>query len=197
MGRNLMWMWSNRRGEVSWKPREQPKADHHPEELGTLIWALYKTPKGNGAEFLQNTMENSLFESTMGLFRCRPLVKASCYVIFTSLIIICTCTWHSTVTGFHVAIISCPSIPHQGRSCCRPSANKQSFSLSTPTAKKGESWHCHVTSPTSLVAFEIIPRAPFIGWSWMLELCKEGLELWAGSRGKMGCWGPFLALRDS
>lgn len=46
----------------------------------------------------------------MELFLYRPLVRTSCYVIFTSLIIICTCIWHSIVTGLRVAIISCPFI---------------------------------------------------------------------------------------
>jgi len=117
----------------------------------------------------------------MELFLRRPLVWASCYVIFTSLIIICACIEHSTVTGLQVAVSSCPSNPLLQRCWLK-------------MCVWGESWYAQNKNSTSLVDFNnVIPRIPFRhegqrtltgyspwvtkSWAWMKQLSTHAINV--------------------
>lgn len=86
--------------KASWKQREQCGTEHHPKWSGSLCTAVLENSRRVISRIFFFKHHGQLtFINTMVLFLCRPLVRGSCYVIFISLIIICTWFRHAIVTG--------------------------------------------------------------------------------------------------
>lgn len=66
---------------------------------GLLYVSYINFHKDNEQNFFKTLRTINFLKVQWGLFLCRLLVRASCYVIFISLIIICSCLRHSIVTG--------------------------------------------------------------------------------------------------